>query len=180
MREDTMKQQVADAVTSVSVPADWTDWMLGELTAEQALEAGEQERQLVAVSQERRQIDQKLDRLLTAHYRSAKARLVTEKQQSMEKTKALTLKHGNRFEPVTRFVKALRQAALLSSGTDDIKKRDFLRKNSSNLILRTRQLQWEQAERGKPLRIMAHLPISPPRRPLPARRLLVKLVPCSY
>src|SRR5262249_39040470 len=89
---------------------------------------------------------------LTAHldgditsdeYRNVKGRIVEKKLELGAKTKALTENHGKRFEPVIRFVKSLQEATLTASSTDITKKRDFLKKNGSNLTLATRRLRWE-------------------------------------
>ena len=152
VREENVTEQVDALVRSLAVPTEWTEWMLAELAAEHATDATEYERKVEAFAERRRQIDLKLDRLLSAHldgdltqgeYRAAKARLIADKQNAAEQAATLSANCGNRFEPVTRFVKSLSEATLLASGTDAVAKLDFVRRNGSNLRLETRRLRWE-------------------------------------
>lgn len=152
VREASMTRQIADAIHLVAVPTDWTDWMLAELQGEQALDAAAYEREMSLLAKRRRQVEEKLDRLLAAHldgdisseeYRNAKGRIVGSKQQVKDEEAAVTANRSKRFEPVTRFVKSLREATLLSIEGDNAKKRDFLRTNGSNLTLSDRELKWE-------------------------------------
>jgi hypothetical protein len=117
-REEHVTAQVDDALRNIAVPQEWTDWMLAELDSEQAMDAAEYARELAAVTDRRRQIDLKLDRLLSAYlegdvapdeYRSNKERVLLEKQRVADVAKALTVNRGKRFEPVTRFVKTLQE-----------------------------------------------------------------------
>jgi len=152
VREEGITDQIDSLIRGVAVPAAWTNWMNAELAVEQGHDAGEHERELAAAEDKRRQIDLKLDRLLAVHldgnifvdeYRSAKERILGEKQKLVEKIKGLTASREKQFEPVMRFVKSLQEATLLASGSDAIAKRDFLKKNGSNLTLSTRGIQWE-------------------------------------
>jgi len=47
------------------------------------------------------------------------------------------------FEPAIRFVKAANEAVFLAESDDDEKKRDFLKKNGSNLRIENKRLQFE-------------------------------------
>ena len=158
VREESVTEQIAEAVYRVAVPVEWSEAMLVDLSTEQAADAQAYDRELATVVERRRQIDQKLDRLLSAHldgditpeeYRAAKGRIVADKQCATEQMAALTTNRANRFEPVTRFVKALQEVTLLASGTDAVAKRDFLKKNGSNQTVSTRRLHWEPREAWK-------------------------------
>lgn len=89
-----------------------------------------------------------LDQDLTGEeYRSAKEKVLTEKQRETERAAALTAAqtaaHENRFELVARFVKSLQEATLAASCTDAAAKRDSFRKCGSNPAIDNRQVRWE-------------------------------------
>ncbi|MBC8105597.1 MAG: hypothetical protein H7Z14_03325 [Anaerolineae bacterium] len=60
-----------------------------------------------------------------------------------DKSEAVARTNENWFEPAIRFVNAAIEATNLADSENDIAKRDFLRKNGSNLILRNKRLEFE-------------------------------------
>jgi site-specific DNA recombinase len=152
VRETHVNEQIDEFIRGVAVPAHWIEWMLEQVQAKRSADADRLEQERIAVADVQRHIELKLDRLLAAHldgdisqdeYRTAKARLLADKQATTLKATSLTGDLHKRFEPVTRFLNSLQQATLLSSSDDTVAKRDFLKNNGSNPTLRNRRMHWQ-------------------------------------
>ncbi len=152
VREEAIAVQIASVLTSIVIPDDWTNWMLGELQAMQARDAASLEEVAEAARMDIDRINERLDRLMSGYldklfgddeYRKQKERLLGEKQDATEKLALLVKNRSTRFEPAIRFVNSLKQAKIIASEGTGEQKRDFFKNVGSNLKLVNRTLRFE-------------------------------------
>ena len=67
MKEEEVSKQIAEAIRLVALPADWADWMIAELEADQAKASQEAAKAEAQTTLELRQTDEKVDRLTAAY-----------------------------------------------------------------------------------------------------------------
>ena len=149
VREERIVEQVAQSVRDFALPAEWADWMVGELEREQREETDGNAVTVRAVHDDIKATEAKLERLMTAfveealsldEYRQAKNQLVERKQELVAKLTRAEESPAKRFEPVIRFVKAAKQALFLANDADVVEQRDFLKTNGSNLKITNRKV----------------------------------------
>jgi len=76
-------------------------------------------------------------------YRPAKEKLVDEKLTLQAELKSMEKKDENRLEPLSRFVKVLQEATLLTSSQNTAEKAKFLKRTGSNLIIYDKKVRCE-------------------------------------
>ena len=151
VREEHISEQITEALAAVTVPAEWTTWMLATLEGKQQQDTKLTVNDITTFQQQIRDIDQKIDRLMTAYtsdvltldeFRNAKSILVTQRQEFKEKQKAAEANRVSRFEPVIGFVRSLQEASLQKATRTVTENRDFFRKVGSNLFLKDGIISW--------------------------------------
>ena len=151
VREEHISAQITEALAAVTVPAEWTTWMLATLEGKQQQDTKLTVNDITTFQQQIRDIDQKIDRLMTAYtsdvltldeFRNAKSILVTQRQEFKEKQKAAEANRVSRFEPVIGFVRSLQEASLQKATRTVTENRDFFRKVGSNLFLKDGIISW--------------------------------------
>ena len=149
VREDAFALQLDRYIQSLSLPVGSADWMLAELEKEGDEDAAAGLTAEDAVRCRIKEDETRLDRLLAGYldkalsleeYREAKARVIGEKTQKEGALAELEHHRSGWFEPATRFVKALQEAELLTSSTDDAEKLKFVKTTGSNFRLVNREL----------------------------------------
>ena len=151
IREELITEQITQALATLAVPTDWTDWMLATLETEQRQDTQATANDLTTFQNRIREIDQKIDRLTDAYmseamtldeFREIKSNLITEKQGLKEKQKTVEANRSSRFEPVIGFVKALQKASVEQPTRTVTENRDFFRNVGSNLLLKDGTISW--------------------------------------
>ena len=152
VREESITEQVTDALRLVALPPEWADWMVAQAEAEQATEAETAKAQVQVIKNEVAARDGHLDRLMTAYvetvlslpeYKAAKNKLMDEKQVLTEKLTMIQANQSSAFEPIKTFVNEAKQAGILAETGTDEQKRDFFKKVASNPNVFNRKVRWD-------------------------------------
>jgi site-specific DNA recombinase len=152
-REEVVTEQIAQALTSVSLPDHWADWMIKQLNHDRTsgdTERAEGNRKLTTAVCK---LDVKLDRL-TAGYLDAgaftaaefcarKADLLGQKRKLLDDLAAMETEDVKRFEPVIRFVNGSKQRKYIAEARKLGELRATLEETGSNLPLDAKKLKWE-------------------------------------
>ena len=151
IREELITEQITQALATLAVPADWTDWMLTTLETEQRQDTQATANDITTFQNRIHEIDQKIDRLTDAYmseamtldeFRETKSNFIAEKQGLKEKQKRVEANRSSRFEPVIGFIKALQKASVEQPIRTVTENRDFFRKVGSNLTLQDGTISW--------------------------------------
>jgi site-specific DNA recombinase len=149
LREDAFATQLNRYIQSLSLPAEWADWMIAELEKEQASNTTAASDATNAITEEIKAIDERLERLMDAYldkattleeYRPAKEKLIGEKKRKEGELAELERHRSGWFEPAFTFIKTAKQAAILASSHNDAKKLEFAKTTGSNFRLVNREL----------------------------------------
>ena len=144
-----MTAMIQEELKKVSLPDDVVDWLIAEVEKGKAEDNNSSTDQIQKINNEIKNIDVKLDKLMTAYlenaltlpeYQAAKNKLITEKQVLKGKLEAFGRNSTNRFEPVINFLKDCREASILAKSNDPTKIRSFFQKVGSNTLVRDRAL----------------------------------------
>jgi hypothetical protein len=147
-----MSRQVANAVRLFCIDAVAGEETIREFQAERLAVTKAADSTAQAVQDSIQEIDGQLGRLMDGYlaeiiaideYRLEKAKLVETKRRRQDELAQLAKTKESWFEPAIRFVKAAIEATNLAESENDIAKRDFLKKNGSNLILKDKELSLE-------------------------------------
>jgi site-specific DNA recombinase len=150
-REELITDQITDLLHSVAIPDDWADWMIEQVEADKKNDAATSVQVEQAISDDIRAVEAKLDRLMIGYvdglfnseeYKAKKSQLLAEKQAFVEKRAVVRKNHETRFEPIIRFVLALKQAKIVASQGTDEEKCDFLKTVGSNPIITEKSLRF--------------------------------------
>jgi DNA invertase Pin-like site-specific DNA recombinase len=151
VREEKLTDQITAVLTSAVIPDDWADWTIGQLAADQTMDASASRDVEHALHEEIKAIGVRLDRLMAGYleklfeadeYRENKNRLLARKQELNERLAAFGKNRASRFEPAVSFVKDLKQAKKLASEGDATDQREFMKKVGSNFTLTNRALRF--------------------------------------
>ena len=153
LREEVLTSQIAAALTDLSLPDEWADWMVDELHAEQRQEHSAATADRERDRKEIAKIDQRIDRLTAgyleagaftaAEYKKRKEELVNAKRVLMDKAAARTREDVLRFEPVIRFIHRSKQGKSVAERLDPAELRTELQHVGSNLTLNNKKLVFE-------------------------------------
>ena len=128
---------------------------MSPLSSEQSNYLTTQFKNLTTLEQGATKAEAKLKRLTAAYleeaislteYRELKNQKIEEKQELKEKISRVRSEKSNRLEPLTRFVKSLQQATLLTQSENPTEKVKFLKTTGSNLTIADRKLKIEFTE----------------------------------
>ena len=152
-REELVTAQIAEALTSVSMPDHWAEWMKRELQNDRASGKEVAAEQSAKVKGDIAKIDVKLDRLTAAYldagaftaieFRNRKADLIGTKRKFLDTLTAIDKSHESRFEPINRFVNGSKQRKYVASRAVPQELRESFQTTGSNLLLDNRKLKWE-------------------------------------
>jgi len=115
VREDIITSQIQKEIKKVSLPDDWTSWMIEENAKDQSSEIQSSTLFADKTKADIYLLDSKIEKLMNAYlesvlsleeYREMKNKLVNEKQLLKEKLSAFEQKANNRFELTDKFLKA--------------------------------------------------------------------------
>jgi site-specific DNA recombinase len=159
LREESLTEQIAAALESLSLPDDTADWAVGEIAKDRQRENSVIEDARRKAEAEIAKIDKKLDRLTAAYldagafsaaeFRKRKAEAIDAKRKLQDAVTDLERDDVRRFEPIIRFVNGSKQLKYVAQRRDPQELRDSLQKVGSNLCLNARRLQWEPREAWK-------------------------------
>jgi site-specific DNA recombinase len=114
LREESLTEQIAAALESLSLPDDTADWAVGEIAKDRQRENSVIEDARRKAEAEIAKIDKKLDRLTAAYldagafsaaeFRKRKAEAIDAKRKLQDAVTDLERDDVRRFEPIIRFV----------------------------------------------------------------------------
>ncbi len=114
VREELITSQIQEEIKKVSLPLDWTEWMIAENAKDRQSEVQSSEIFSQKIQNEISLLDSKIEKLMSAYlesalsleeYREAKNKLVNQNQLLKEKLIAFEKKSHNRFELTEKFLK---------------------------------------------------------------------------
>ncbi len=152
-REECVTDQIAEALTSVSLPDHWAAWMIQELARDRTHADREGEDMRNAITAQTTAIDKKLDRLTAAYldagafsaieFRTRKAELLNLKRKLLDDLTVVAKSTESRFEPIIRFVNDSKQRKYVAQRRDLTELRTIFEQTGSNLVLANRRVGWE-------------------------------------
>ena len=143
-REDNISQQMSEKISQVSLPDSSADWVLAEINNERESETQQVASQVDRFNNEVVLIEGKLEKLMTAYldsalsleeYKTKKNELINQKQLLKSKIDALASKSVNRFERISNFISASKQAKRVAQESNPQSLREWIQKISSNPLL---------------------------------------------
>ena len=114
VREELITSQIQNEIKKVSLPLDWTEWMIAENAKDRQSEVQSSTLFADSVKADISLLDSKIEKLMNAYlesalsleeYREAKNKLVNQNQLLKEKLSAFEQKANNRFELTEKFLK---------------------------------------------------------------------------
>jgi len=114
VREELITSQIQEEIKKVSLPLDWTQWMIAENAKDRQSEVQSSTLFVDSAKADISLLDSKIEKLMTAYlesalsleeYRDTKSALVASKQLLKEKLLAFEQKANNRFELTEKFLK---------------------------------------------------------------------------
>ncbi len=114
VREELITSQIQEEIKKVSLPLDWTEWMIAENAKDRQSEVQSSEIFSQKIQSKISLLDAKMEKLMSAYlesafsleeYRDAKSAMVNSKQLLKEKLSAFEKKSHNRFELTEKFLK---------------------------------------------------------------------------
>ncbi len=151
IREESLIEQINDALQKVSLPPSWADEMLAKLETER-----EQERQDGNIFAQNLKVEignlnDKIEKLLDTHldglipkdeYVVKKQKILNQKIELSEKLQDFEQKGNHWLEPMRLFILDSKQATITASKENLEDKKNFLKKIGSNPILSARTLSF--------------------------------------
>ncbi|MBP6856776.1 MAG: recombinase family protein [Candidatus Pacebacteria bacterium] len=148
-REEIITSEIQNEIKKVSLPDDWTKWMIAENTKDRQSEVQSSTLFVDSAKADISLLDSKIEKLMNAYlenalsleeYRDAKSALVASKQLLKEKLSAFEQKANNRFELTEKFLKY--NMELANEGTNE-EKLHLYKKAGSNFIIKDRTVFFE-------------------------------------
>jgi site-specific DNA recombinase len=153
IREESMSEQIAAVLRSVSFPDDMATRMVQKVEAKRVSAKSVIEPAKRHLVKEIEKADVKLGRLTAAYldagaftadeFRKRKQETINKKRDLTENLAALDRSDVIRFEPVIRFINGSKQMKYVAEEGKPAELRAKLQKVGSNLILGNRRLRWE-------------------------------------
>ena len=142
VREELITSQIQEEIKKVSLPLDWTKWMIAENAKDRQSEVQSSTLFADSIKAEISLLDSKIEKLMSAYlesalsleeYREAKNKLVNQNQLLKEKLSAFEQKANNRFELTEKFLKY--NMELANEGIPEEFLREFKKVGSNFKIL---------------------------------------------
>ena len=114
VREELITSQIEEEIKKVSLPIDWTEWMIAKNAKDRQSEVQSSTLFADSIKADISLLDSKIEKLMSAYlesalsleeYREAKNKLVNQNQLLKEKLSAFEQKANNRFELTEKFLK---------------------------------------------------------------------------
>ena len=148
-REEIITSEIQKEIKKVSLPLDWTEWMIAENSKDRQSEVQSSTLFADSVKADISLLDSKIEKLMSAYlesalsleeYREAKNKLVNQNQLLKEKLSAFEQKANNRFELTEKFLKY--NIELANEGINE-EKLHLFKKVGSNFIIEARTVLFE-------------------------------------
>jgi site-specific DNA recombinase len=152
VREELITSQIQEEIKKVSLPLDWTEWMIEENKKDQSSEIQSSEIFSQSTKDKISLLDTKIEKLMTAYlenalsleeYRDAKSALVGSKQLLKEKLTSFEKKSHNRFELTEKFLKDNITNAELANEKTNEENLHLFQKVGSNFKIHNRTVLFE-------------------------------------
>jgi hypothetical protein len=153
LREENVTEQIAAALTSLSLPDDMADWLAKRLEGERHNTGSILREAKWQAEKQIEKLDNQLDRLTAgyldaeaftaAEFRKRKEEALTRKRQQLDSIAALDREDIQRFEPITRFVNGSKQMKYAVETSNPLELRAELENVGSNLTIRNRKIHVE-------------------------------------
>ena len=149
VREELITSQIQNEIKKVSLPLDWTEWMIAENAKDRQSEVQSSTLFADSIKADISLLDSKIEKLMSAYlesalsleeYREAKNKLVNQNQLLKEKLSAFEQKANNRFELTEKFLKY--NMELANEGTNE-EKLHLFKKVGSNFQIKDRTVLFE-------------------------------------
>ena len=145
IREELITSQIQNEIKKVSLPDDWTKWMIAENSKDRQSEVQSSTLFVQNTKDEIFSTEKKIEKLMTLYldnslsleeYRETKNQLVNQKQLFKEKLSSFEQKANNRFELTEKFLKAnITNTELANEGIPEEILREFKKVGSNFKIL---------------------------------------------
>ncbi len=148
-REEIITSEIQKEIKKVSLPDDWTKWMLVENEKDKLVEAQSSTLFAEQTKADISLLDSKIEKLMNAYlenalsleeYRDMKNKLVNEKQLFKEKLSAFEQKANNRFELTEKFLKYNME---LANDRTNEENTHLFKKVGSNFLIKDRTVLFE-------------------------------------
>jgi len=170
IREELLAEQVLNIIQKVSLPLAWTKKMTAILDKEKQQNVQDQKTFAQNLKSQIEDCEKKLDKLLDAQlegiisqeeYLAKKQKILNQKIEISEKLKDFERKGNRWLEQTKEFILACKQAKIIALQGNFFKKRNFLKKIGSNLVLQEKQILFAAHE---PWKILYNSAAPRPRR----------------
>ncbi len=148
-REEIITSEIQKEIKKVSLPDDWTNWMIAENAKDRQSEVQSSTLFADNTKAEISLLDSKIEKLMNAYlenalsldeFRESKSALVNQKQLLKEKLSAFEQKANNRFELTEKFLKF--NVELANEGINE-EKLHLFKKVGSNFLIKDRTVLFE-------------------------------------
>src|ERR1035437_2452038 len=152
VREEIITSQIQEEIKKVSLPLDWTNWMIAENEKDRQSENQSSEIFSQKTKDEISLLDSKVEKLMNLYlenilsleeYRDSKNKLVNQKQLLKEKLSAFEKKSHNRFELTENFLKANIHMVELANEKTNEENLHLFKKVGSNFLIKDRTVLFE-------------------------------------
>ena len=141
LQEDALAMQTKEQLQSVSLPDDWTEYMLGKVEDWDKVDKQSSGSHVERLKTETKEVERKLDALVDLHLNGdiERAAYVSKKDVLMRQklsldTKLSAVRHGrkNWVEPLRKWILDSKHAGFLASNTNYAEIREFVRSFGTN------------------------------------------------
>ncbi|MFZ2038416.1 MAG: recombinase family protein [Minisyncoccia bacterium] len=149
VREELITSQIQEEIKKVSLPLDWTEWMIAENAKDRQSEVQSSTLFADSIKADISLLDSKIEKLMSAYlesalsleeYREAKNKLVNQNQLLKEKLRVSEQKANNRFELTEKFLKYNMQ---LANDRTNEENTHLFKKVGSNFQIKDRTVLFE-------------------------------------
>ena len=149
VREELITSQIQEEIKKVSLPLDWTQWMIAENAKDRQSEVRSSTLFADSIKADISLLDSKIEKLMSAYlesalsleeYREAKNKLVNQNQLLKEKLSAFEQKANNRFELTEKFLKFNME---LANDRTNEENTNLFKKVGSNFQIKDRTVLFE-------------------------------------
>ncbi len=151
-REEIITSEIQKEIKKVSLPDDWTKWMIAENEKDRQSENQSSEIFSQKIKNEISLLDSKVEKLMNLYlenvlsleeYRDSKNKLVNQKQLLKEKLLAFEKKSNNRFELTENFLKTNIHMVELANDKTNEENLHLFKKVGSNFLIKDRTVLFE-------------------------------------
>ncbi len=141
LQEKLLVSQVKERLQQITLPDEWTDWMLKQTDTWEKEEKFSSGSNVGQIKEREREIQQKLDNLITIYldgdipkenYLAKKDELLLQKISLTEKIDSARHERNNWVEPLREWILDMKKGAELVSSSDFYEIRDYLKKIGTN------------------------------------------------